>query len=112
EGSNSPADVLITVDAGRLQRAQEKGLLQSVQSEVLNKNIPAVFREPQGYWYGITYRARIIVYAKDRVEPDAIKTYEDLTDPEWRKKVLIRSSENVYNQSLLASVIYNQGEEK
>lgn len=112
EGVNSPADVLITVDAGRLNRAQEKGLFQPIQSDVLNANIPAHFREKDGHWFGITYRARVIVYAKDRINPDDIQTYDDLTHPRWRKKVLIRSSENVYNQSLLASIIYNQGEEK
>lgn len=112
EGENSNADVLITVDAGRLYRAQEKGLLQPVSSEILTTNIPANYRQAEGYWYGITYRARIIAYAKDRVNPEDIKTYEDLADPKWKGKVLIRSSENIYNQSLLASIIVADGEEK
>src|SRR5690554_7805080 len=112
EGANSNADILITVDAGRLYRAQEKDLLQPVSTEKLLANIGENFREPEGYWYGITYRARIIAYAKDRVKPEDIQRYEDLTDPKWKGKVLIRSSENIYNQSLLASIIIADGEEK
>ncbi|HLT51400.1 MAG TPA: Fe(3+) ABC transporter substrate-binding protein [Arenibacter sp.] len=111
EGEASKADVLITVDAGRLYRAQEKGLLQPISSEILEANIGPKFREKDGYWYGMTYRARIIAYAKDRVDPEEIKNYEDLTDPKWKGKVLIRSSENIYNQSLLASIIVAEGEE-
>ncbi|MBA6154393.1 Fe(3+) ABC transporter substrate-binding protein [Gelidibacter maritimus] len=112
EGENSSADILITVDAGRLYRAQSKDLLQPVRSEVLEANIAPEFREKEGHWYGMTYRARIIAYAKDRVNPEDIKTYEDLTDPKWKGKIVIRSSENVYNQSLLASIILADGEEK
>lgn len=111
EGENSPADVLITVDAGRLYRAQEKGLLQSIQSETLNSNIPAKFREPEGYWFGLTYRARVIAYSKERVNPDELSTYEALTDEKWDDKILIRSSGNIYNQSLLASLIVANGPE-
>jgi len=112
EGPNSPADVLITVDGGRLNRAMDKGLLQAVESEVLNANVPAEFREPGGHWYGMTYRARIIVHATDRVKPGEIKNYEDLADPKWKGKVLVRSSEHVYNQSLTASMLLADGEEK
>ncbi|WP_051209969.1 Fe(3+) ABC transporter substrate-binding protein [Gelidibacter mesophilus] len=112
EGEDSNADILITVDAGRLYRAQSKDLLQPVTSEILEANIAPEFREKEGYWYGMTYRARIIAYAKDRVNPEDIKTYEDLTDPKWKGKIVIRSSENVYNQSLLASIILADGEEK
>ncbi|MCL8008657.1 Fe(3+) ABC transporter substrate-binding protein [Gelidibacter japonicus] len=112
EGQNSNADILITVDAGRLYRAQSKDLLQPVSSEVLEANIAPEFREKEGHWYGLTYRARIIAYAKDRVNPEDIKTYEDLADPKWKGKIVIRSSENVYNQSLLASIILADGEEK
>lgn len=112
EGEDSNADILITVDAGRLYRAQSKNLLQPVKSEILEANIAPEFREKEGYWYGMTYRARIIAYAKDRVNPEDIKTYEDLTDPKWKGKIVIRSSENVYNQSLLASIILADGEEK
>lgn len=112
EGAESPADVLLTVDAGRLYRAQSKDLLQSIQSDILDKNIPSHFREKDGLWYGITYRARIIAYAKDRVNPEDIKTYEDLADPKWKRKIVVRSSENVYNQSLLASIMLADGNEK
>ena len=112
EGADSKADILITVDAGRLYRAQSKDLLQPVRSEILEANIAPEFREKEGYWYGMTYRARIISYAKDRVDPEEIKTYEDLTDPKWKDKILIRSSENIYNQSLLASIIVADGADK
>src|SRR5690606_35417610 len=80
EGVNSPADILITVDGGRLNRAQEKGLLQPVKSPLLEANVPAQFREPGGHWYGVTYRARIIAYSKERVKAGEIKDYEDLKD--------------------------------
>lgn len=112
EGEYSNADVLITVDAGRLYRAQSKDLLQPIRSETLEANISREYREKDGYWYGLTYRARIIAYAKDRVNPADIKTYEDLTDPKWEDKIVIRSSENVYNQSLLASIILADGEDR
>ena len=109
EGEASPADVLITVDAGRLHRAKEKDLLQSVQSEILDENIPAVFKDKQNHWFGLTYRARVIAYSLDRVNPTEITDYESLTDPKWKGKILIRSSSNIYNQSLLASIIANNG---
>ncbi|MCC5932237.1 MAG: Fe(3+) ABC transporter substrate-binding protein [Cyclobacteriaceae bacterium] len=112
EGSRSPADVLITVDAGRLQRAREMGLLQSVQSEYLNKNIPSKFIDTDNQWFGLTYRARIIVYSLDRVDPSEIETYEGLTDEKWKGRVLVRSSDNIYNQSLMASMIVHKGEEQ
>lgn len=112
EGKDSEADILITVDAGRLYRAQQRDLLQPISTETLLANIGPEFREPNGYWYGMTYRARIIAYAKDRVNPEDIKSYEDLADPKWKGKILIRSSENIYNQSLLASIIMADGEEK
>lgn len=112
EGANSPADILITVDGGRLNRAQEKGLLQPVTSPVLKKNVPSQFHEPNGHWYGVTYRARIIAVSKERVEAGAIKNYEDLTDPKWKGRILVRSSEHIYNQSLLASILVSDGEEK
>lgn len=112
EGDRSPADVLITVDAGRLHRASEKDLLQTVQSDVLENNIPSKFRDPDGKWYGLTYRARVVVYDTEKVNPTSLSTYEALTDPEWKGKILTRSSENVYNQSLLASFIANHGAEE
>jgi len=111
EGAQSPADILVTVDAGRLYRAQEKGLLRSVKSEKLESQIPAHLRDPNGHWFGLTTRARIIVYSKDRVKPDQLSTYEALTEPEWKGKVLIRSSQNIYNQSLMASMIVAHGSE-
>ena len=109
EGEQSPADILITVDAGRLHRAQVKGLLQPGESPKLRAQIPAHLRDPLGHWYGLTKRARIIVYSKDRVKPDQLSTYEALTEPQWKSKVLIRSSQNIYNQSLMASMIVAHG---
>lgn len=112
EGEQSPADVLITVDAGRLNRAQSMDLLQPIQSEFLNNTIPSEFRDPEGHWFGVTYRARIIAYSKERGDVNLVKSYEDLAKPELAGKVLIRSSDNVYNQSLLASIVAANGEEK
>ncbi|MEX0980001.1 MAG: Fe(3+) ABC transporter substrate-binding protein [Gemmatimonadota bacterium] len=111
EGANSPADVLITVDAGRLHRAKERGLLQPVRSDLLEANVPEALRDPEGHWYGMTLRGRIIAYARDRVSPDELSTYEALADPKWRGRVLVRSSENIYNVSLLASIIAASGED-
>lgn len=110
EGERSPADVLITVDAGRLHRAIERGLLQPVRSRVLEANVPEHLRDEGGHWFGLTQRARVLVYHADRVGPEDLSTYETLTDPEWTDRVLIRSSSNVYNQSLLASIIAHRGE--
>lgn len=110
EGASSPADLLITVDAGRLHRARERGLLQAVESSQLESQVPARYRDPEGYWYGLTTRARVLVYARGRVRPEEISTYESLAAPEWRGRVLVRSSENVYNQSLLAAMIAEVGE--
>jgi len=112
QGKNCTADVLITVDAGRLYRAKQKGLLQAVQSKTLEKRIPKQLRDPKGFWFGLTKRARVIVYAKDRVKPSELSTYEALTESKWKKKILIRSSNNIYNQSLLASIIAASGKEK
>lgn len=110
EGQGSPADILITVDAGRLHRAQEKGLLQPIVSETLSQNIPSKFREPDGYWFGLTFRARILAYHNERVSPEELDSYERLTDEKWKGRILTRSSENIYNQSLLASIIAHSGE--
>jgi iron(III) transport system substrate-binding protein len=109
EGRNSPADLLLTVDVGRLLRAQEAGLLQPVDSAVLHAAIPAQYRDPQGYWFGLSLRARVIVYARDRVSADQLATYEALTDPKWKGKICVRSSSNVYNQSLVAAMIARWG---
>lgn len=105
EGAASPADLLITVDAGRLHRALDRGLLQPVRSEVVNAAVPADLRDPDGYWVALTRRARVIVYRKDRVQPDEIPTYESLTDEQWLGRIVARSSENIYNVSHLASLI-------
>lgn len=111
EGKLSPADVLITVDAGRLARAKSKGLLQAVQSQTLDENIPSHLRDAENHWFGLTKRARIIVYSKDRIDPSQLSTYEALADSSWKGKILIRPSSNIYNQSLLASIVANNGEE-
>ncbi len=102
EGINTPADVLLTSDAGRLAAAQQAGVLQAVQSASLNQNIPAIYRDPDGYWYGLSVRARPIIYARDRVKPKQLSTYEALADPQWKGKLCLRSSDSVYNQSLVA----------
>lgn len=109
EGMNSPADILFTVDAGRLHRAIEMGLLQPVRSSVLESVIPARFRDPQGRWFGLGIRARAIFYHVDRVKPSELSTYEALVESKWRGRILIRSSGNIYNQSLLASLIQHHG---
>jgi iron(III) transport system substrate-binding protein len=109
EGQNSPADVLITVDAGRLYRAEQAGVLAPVKSEELDRRVPENLRHPDGLWFGLSERVRGIVYAKDRVDPTEITSYEDLADPKWQGRICIRSSTNVYNQSLVASMIEANG---
>lgn len=111
EGASSPADILVTVDAGRLHRAKERGLLQSISSPTLEAAIPAHLRDPEGQWFGMTQRARVFVYAPDRVQPSDMSTYEDLADPKWQGRILTRSSDNVYSQSLMASIIAANGAE-
>ncbi|EWY37361.1 iron deficiency-induced protein A [Skermanella stibiiresistens SB22] len=110
EGSNSPADILVTVDAGRLWRAQEADILQPTKSKILEETVPAHLREPNGLWFGLTKRARVIIYNKAAVKPSELSTYEDLADPKWKGRVLIRSSTNVYNQSLAGSILAADGE--
>ncbi len=112
EGANSPADVLMTVDAGNLWRAQEAGLLQPVSSKTLQSAIPASLRDPQGHWFGLSKRARVIVYNKSRVRPAQLSTYEDLANPKWKGRLMIRSSSNVYNQSLVGSMLAVHGATK
>jgi iron(III) transport system substrate-binding protein len=112
EGRNSPADLLITVDAGRLHRAEAAGILAPIESAVLNERVPENLREPDGYWYGLSERLRVIVYAKDRVDPAEITSYADLADPAWQGRICMRSSTNVYNQSLVGAMIATQGVEK
>ncbi len=109
EGVNSPADVLLTVDAGRLVRAKKLGILRPIRSAVLERAIPARYRDPDGYWFGLGLRARLLFYAVGRVDPSSLSTYEALTGPEWKGRILVRSSGNIYNQSLLASLIHHHG---
>ena len=109
EGINSPADILLTVDAGRLVRAKNLGLLQPIFSKKLTNNIPAIMRDNENYWFGLTLRARVIVYANDRIKKHELSTYENLADPKWKGRLVVRSSNNIYNQSLLASLINKNG---
>jgi iron(III) transport system substrate-binding protein len=112
EGGKTPADVLITVDAGNLWKAQEAGLLQPIQSKILETAIPENLRDPQGNWFGFSKRARVILYNKDKVKPAELSTYEDLADPKWKGRLVIRSSGNVYNQSLVGSILAASDEAK
>jgi iron(III) transport system substrate-binding protein len=112
EGSNSRADLLITADAGRMIAAMDEGLLQAVASEKIAAKVPAYLRDPQGHWFGLTKRARVIVYHLHRVDPAELTTYEDLTSPQWKGRVLVRSSQSHYNQTLMASIIAANGSEK
>jgi iron(III) transport system substrate-binding protein len=112
EGANSPADVLITVDAGGFWRAQKQGVLQPISSAKLDSAVPANLRSPEGYWFGLAKRARVIVYNKDKVKPDQLSTYEALAQPQWKGRVCVRSSDNIYNQSLVASKIESLGAAK
>lgn len=111
EGRNTPADLFITVDAGRLYRAKQAGVLASTQSEVLNSAVPAHLRDPDGQWVGLSQRARVIFYVKDRVKPGELTRYEDLASAKWNKKICIRGSDNIYNQSLVASMLAANGAE-
>jgi iron(III) transport system substrate-binding protein len=112
EGANSPADILLTVDAGELWNAAERGLLQSLGSSVLEANIPASLRDPQDRWIGLSVRARTIVYSTERVKPEELSTYEALAEPKWRGRLCLRTSKKVYNQSLVAMLIAQHGEAK
>ncbi|MDG4550207.1 MAG: Fe(3+) ABC transporter substrate-binding protein [Candidatus Contendobacter sp.] len=112
EGANTPADVLLTSDAGRLAAAQRAGVLQAVKSPALTAKVPVSYRDLAGYWYGLSVRARPVIYARDRVKPADLSTYEALADPKWKGKVCVRSSDSVYNQSLVAGMIAHHGEAK
>lgn len=109
EGRSTPADVLITTDAGRLQRAKDADLLQPVDSPVLRERIPANLRDRDSHWFGLSQRARVIFYVRDRVDPAELSTYEALAEPRWKGRICIRSSGNIYNQSLVASMIETHG---
>jgi iron(III) transport system substrate-binding protein len=112
EGENTEADLFITADAGNLHVASESELLQPVESDVLAANVPEKYRDVDNEWFGLTKRARVIVYAKDRVDPSELSTYEALTEPEWEGRVTVRESNNMYNISLLASFIELNGEDQ
>ncbi|QRG70275.1 Fe(3+) ABC transporter substrate-binding protein [Brevibacillus choshinensis] len=112
EGQSSPADLFITVDGGVLNNAKQNGVLQPVQSDVIEQQVPKQLRDQNNEWIGLSTRARVIVYSKDRVKPEQLSTYEDLAADKWKGKVLVRSSTSLYNQSLVASMIELNGEQK
>ncbi|WP_108447463.1 Fe(3+) ABC transporter substrate-binding protein [Halomonas denitrificans] len=112
EGEAGPADVLITVDAGRLWRGEHEDVFKSVESEVLNERLPAHMRHPEGKWFGFSQRVRALFIDPTAVDADEVSRYEDLADPALEGEVCIRSSNNIYNQSLLASMIAHHGEEE
>jgi iron(III) transport system substrate-binding protein len=111
EGADGPADALLTTDIVHLHNARAAGVLKPVRSAELERNIPSHFRDPEGYWFGLSARARAIFYAKDRVKPAELSTYEDLADPKWKGRICIRSSTHPYNQTLTASLIAAHGAE-
>jgi iron(III) transport system substrate-binding protein len=108
EGANSPADVLLTVDIGRLEEAVQAGITQPIKSEILDKVVAPQYRDPEGHWYGVSMRARVIYASKDRVKQDAI-TYEELADPKWKGKICVRSGQHIYNNALFAAYIGHHG---
>ena len=112
EGPQTPADLLLTVDAGRLHRAKAKNLLQALHSERLEAAIPARYRDPSGFWFGLSLRARVIIHAKAAIDPARLSTYEDLADPKWKKQICVRSSTDIYNQSLVASLLAHHDQER
>lgn len=111
EGASSPADLILTSDAGRLVRAKGLGLLQSMDAAELKERIPAALRDSSMEWIGLTMRARVVAYAPDRVDESELSTYEDLASDKWNDRILVRSSSNIYNQSLMASIIAHNGPE-
>lgn len=111
EGANSPADLLFTVDIGRLTAAVKKGVTQPVSNATVNGNIPASLRDPEGHWFGLTTRVRVILASRERVKQNTI-TYEELADPKWKGKICTRSGQHVYNVALFASMIAHHGEKK
>lgn len=112
EGANTPADLLVTVDAGNLWHAARVGVLHPVSSEILNANIPAHLRDPENRWFGLSLRARTIVYSTERVQTGELSTYEDLADPKWKDRLVLRTSKKVYNQSLVAMLFKEHGEKE
>ncbi|WP_136637531.1 Fe(3+) ABC transporter substrate-binding protein [Pseudooceanicola onchidii] len=111
EGDRSPADLVFTVDISRLSAVVEAGLTQPVTSDVLTANVPAAYHDPEGQWWGLTTRARIVYASKDRVADGEVTTYEDLADPKWKDRICIRSGTNAYNVALVAAMIHHHGEE-
>ena len=111
EGENSPADVLLTVDIGRLEEAVKAGISQPIVSSELDKVVPAQFRDPEGHWYAISMRARVIYASTERVKQTAI-TYDELADPKWKGKICIRSGQHMYNNALFAAYVAKHGEAK
>lgn len=109
EGENSPADLFVTVDAGKLYNARQAGVLQKVPSKAINENIRRDLLDSDKYWAPITYRARIVVYSNERVSKSELSTYEDLANPRWKNRLLVRSSSNAYNQALMSSIVANLG---
>ncbi|WP_438990383.1 Fe(3+) ABC transporter substrate-binding protein [Lentibacter sp.] len=111
EGKRSPADLIFTVDISRLHAAVEAGLTQPVTSDTLTANVPAIYHDPEGHWWGLTTRARIVYASKDRVAESDVTTYEDLADPKWKGRICTRSGTNAYNVALTSAAIYHHGEE-
>ena len=109
EGKNTPADLFVTVDAGKLQKGVEMGLFQKIDNSVINSNVSDDLKDQNGYWIPITYRARLLVYSNDRVSESDLSTYEDLANEKWRNRLLVRSSTNTYNQALMSSLYANLG---
>lgn len=112
EGRNTPADMLLTVDAGNLWQASEEGLLRPIESKTLQANVPAHLRDPGNEWFGLSVRARTMVYNTARVKAAELSSYEDLASPKWKGRLCLRTSKKVYNQSLVAMMIYEYGEDK
>lgn len=111
EGQDTEADLVVTSDVGRLYRAQTEDLIKPFASSVIEENVPAHLRSTENFWTALTVRARVITYVKDRIDPSTLSTYEALTEPEWENRVVVRSSTNIYNQSLMASFIELNGPE-
>lgn len=112
EGEQTPADMLITVDAGYLWHAADQGVLATLESPELDNNVPSHFRDPESRWFGLSLRARTLVYSTERVQMDELSTYQALADPQWQGRLCLRTSKKVYNQSLVAMMIARLGEER
>lgn len=112
EGANSPADVFLTVDVARLWRADQAGIFASVKSALLDKRVPAAYRDPENKWFGFSARARVIAYDRSKLKPADLARYEDLANPKWKEEICVRPSSHPYNLSLISSMINHLGEEK